>query len=114
MEGLPIDLQYLPEDKQRENDPDIRRMLIDTIMLLAATSKGRQVLKEKNSYVILRELHKWEKDLQARTACENLLQVLIGDEPAASMQNLLKVQIPPHVEQHLLLQDEEQQQQRTD
>ncbi|XP_078729669.1 protein HGH1 homolog isoform X1 [Lampetra fluviatilis] len=109
MEGLPIDLQYLPEDKQRENDPDIRRMLIDAIMLLAATSKGRQVLKEKNAYVILRELHKWEEDLQARTACENLLQVLIGDEPESSMQNLLKVQIPPHVEQQLLRQDEDQQ-----
>lgn len=34
LSGLPIDLQYLPEDKQRETDPDIRRMLIDAIMLV--------------------------------------------------------------------------------
>ena len=32
MEMLPEDLQYLPEDKQREPDPDIRKMLIETLM----------------------------------------------------------------------------------
>uniref|UniRef100_UPI00398F5766 protein HGH1 homolog n=1 Tax=Pristiophorus japonicus TaxID=55135 RepID=UPI00398F5766 len=30
---LPIDLQYLPEDKQREQDPDIRKMLLEAINL---------------------------------------------------------------------------------
>lgn len=28
---LPIDLQYLSEDKTREEDPDIRRMLIEAL-----------------------------------------------------------------------------------
>ena len=32
MEQLPEDLQYLPETKQREPDPDIRKMLIETLM----------------------------------------------------------------------------------
>ena len=31
-ERLPLDLQYLPDDKRRESDPDIRKMLIETIM----------------------------------------------------------------------------------
>lgn len=35
--GLPVDLQYLPPDKQREPDADIRKMLIEAIMLV---SKG--------------------------------------------------------------------------
>ncbi|KQK84927.1 maestro heat-like repeat-containing protein family member 1-like protein [Amazona aestiva] len=35
MERLPPDLQYLPPDKQREEEPDIRRMLLEAIMLLA-------------------------------------------------------------------------------
>jgi hypothetical protein len=34
MEKLPEDLQYLPPDKEREDDPDIRIMLIETLMLV--------------------------------------------------------------------------------
>ena len=32
MEKLPPDLQYLDENKQREADPDIRRMLLDSLL----------------------------------------------------------------------------------
>ena len=32
MEGLPEDLQYLGDDKKREDDPDIRKMLIESVM----------------------------------------------------------------------------------
>lgn len=28
-EKLPIDLQYLPDDKTRDDDPDIRKMLLE-------------------------------------------------------------------------------------
>lgn len=31
MDKLPLDLQYLPDDKQREQDPDMRRMLVEAI-----------------------------------------------------------------------------------
>lgn len=34
MDKLPEDLQYLPPDKQREEDPDIRIMLIETLILV--------------------------------------------------------------------------------
>lgn len=32
MEQLPDDLQYLPDDKVRDDDPDIRKMCIEAIM----------------------------------------------------------------------------------
>ena len=32
MEALPLDLQYLTDDKERESDPDIRKMLVESIM----------------------------------------------------------------------------------
>ena len=32
MDQLPLDLQYLPEDKKREPDEDIRLMLIETLL----------------------------------------------------------------------------------
>ncbi|XP_029008004.1 protein HGH1 homolog isoform X2 [Betta splendens] len=100
-EGLPVDLQYLPEDKKREEDPDIRKMLLETLLLLTATKAGRQVLKEKNVYPVIRELHRWEKDVHVAAACEKLVQVLIGDEPEQGMENLMEVEIPEDVEQKL-------------
>jgi hypothetical protein len=33
-EQLPIDLQYLPSDKQRESDRDIQQILLETILLV--------------------------------------------------------------------------------
>lgn len=29
-----MDLQYLPEDKRREEDPGIRKMLLETLLLV--------------------------------------------------------------------------------
>jgi hypothetical protein len=34
MDKLPEDLQYLPPDKEREQDADIRIMLIETLMMV--------------------------------------------------------------------------------
>ncbi|KAM3838559.1 protein HGH1 homolog [Vipera latastei] len=101
MERLPLDLQYLPADKQREPEADIRKMLLETLLLLTATKPGRLLVREKGTYFVLRELHKWEGDRGVRAACEKLIQVLIGDEPEAGMENLLEVKIPPEVEQQL-------------
>ncbi|XP_019716056.1 protein HGH1 homolog [Hippocampus comes] len=100
-EGLPVDLQYLPEDKKREEDPDIRKMLLETLMLLTATKDGRRTMKDKNVYVIMREFHRWEKDPRVTTACEKLVEVLIGDEPEQGMENLLEVNIPDDVQEKL-------------
>ena len=36
MEKLPVDLQYLPPDKQREEDPDLRLMLIEAVTQVTA------------------------------------------------------------------------------
>lgn len=101
MDRLPVDLQYLPSDKQREPDADIRKMLIEAIMLLTATASGRQQVRDQGAYLILRELHTWEPEPDVRLACEKLIQVLIGDEPEHGMENLLEVQVPEDVEQQL-------------
>ena len=31
-DSFPLDLQYLPDDKERESDPDIRRMLLESLL----------------------------------------------------------------------------------
>nr|XP_004656370.1 protein HGH1 homolog [Jaculus jaculus] len=110
MDRLPVDLQYLPSDKQREPDANIRKMLIEAIMLLTATAPGRQQVREQGAYLILRELHSWEPEPDVQVACEKLIQVLIGDEPEPGMENLLEVQVPEDVEQQLKQLDENEQQ----
>uniref|UniRef100_G3VYZ2 Protein HGH1 homolog n=2 Tax=Sarcophilus harrisii TaxID=9305 RepID=G3VYZ2_SARHA len=111
MDRLPMDLQYLPPDKEREPDAEIRKMLIETIMLLTATAPGRKLVKDQGAYLVLRELHTWEPNPEVRLACEKLIQVLIGDEPEAGMENLLEVTVPPDVEQRLQQLDQQEQQQ---
>ncbi|XP_060925642.1 protein HGH1 homolog [Limanda limanda] len=100
-EGLPVDLQYLPEDKKREESAGIRKMLLETLLLLTATKDGRLTLREKNVYPIMREYHKWEKDVHIAATIEKVIQVLIGDEPETGMENLMELEIPEDVEKKL-------------
>lgn len=109
MERLPVDLQYLPQDKQRDPDADIRKMLIEAIMLLTATAPGRKQVRDQGAYLILRELHNWEPEPDVRVTCEKLIQVLIGDEPEHGMENLLEVQVPEDIERQLQQQDRQEQ-----
>lgn len=96
---------------------------------LTATKAGRRVVRERGTYVVLRELHRWEQDPAALAACEKLIQVrkrrvlgeaagsggvpdpepsfpswdkvLIGDEPGPGMENLLEVNVPEELEKEL-------------
>lgn len=100
-EGLPLDLQYLPEDKQREEDPDLRKMLLETLLLLCATARGRCSLKAKQVYPLMREFHSWETNADVKSSAEKLIQVLIGEEPERGMENLMELKIPEDVEKQL-------------
>uniref|UniRef100_H2XPW1 Uncharacterized LOC100176935 n=1 Tax=Ciona intestinalis TaxID=7719 RepID=H2XPW1_CIOIN len=98
---LPLDLQYLPSDKQREDDPDVRVILVEALTLLCATQSGRAYVKAKNTYVIMRELYRWETEndnTDVAETCEKLVQILISDEPEDGRENLLTCDIP---EEHL-------------
>ncbi|XP_037566124.1 protein HGH1 homolog [Dermacentor silvarum] len=97
MEKLPLDLQYLGNDKQREGSPEIRQMLIEAITQLCATKKCREHIKNSGAYYVLRELHKTESCRPVVVACENLVDILISDEPEPGMENLKDVDIPEHL-----------------
>ncbi|NXS23264.1 HGH1 protein, partial [Mystacornis crossleyi] len=68
---------------------------------LTATKAGRTQLRSRGSYLVLRQLHAWEKDPEVLSACHKLIQVLIGDEPEAGMENLLEVAVPEELERRL-------------
>nr|CAG4651117.1 EOG090X08WK [Simocephalus serrulatus]SVE94340.1 EOG090X08WK [Simocephalus serrulatus] len=94
---LPIDLQYLSEDKTREQDPDIRKMLLEALTQLCATKSGREYLRAKNTYVILRELHKWEKDANVLAVLEHLVNIIIRYEHEIGHDNLKDVEVPEDI-----------------
>uniref|UniRef100_T1J2M5 Protein HGH1 homolog n=1 Tax=Strigamia maritima TaxID=126957 RepID=T1J2M5_STRMM len=93
MFSLPLELQYLGDTKQRDSNSSVRKIILEALTQLCATRRGRNIMKEKNVYLILRELHKWEKVPSVKLTCENIVQILISDEPPSEFENLKNVEI---------------------
>ncbi|XP_018790921.1 PREDICTED: protein HGH1 homolog [Bactrocera latifrons] len=108
---LPLELQYLPETKTREEDPDLRKMLLESLLQLCATKRYREVLRSKGVYEILREYHKWEakfgKDAECLLACENVVDILIKKEEEIGLDNYKDVQVPTDVAEKFVKEDNE-------
>ena len=49
----------------------------------------------------MREYHQWEKEPSLMQPCEDLIQILIGDEPEPGMENLQEVTIPDKIAKSL-------------
>jgi len=98
IEKLPLDLQYLDDDKKMEEDPDLRKMLLEALTQLCAKRHGREHLRDKNTYIILRELHKQEKNREVLLAAENIIDILIKTEEEIQIENYKEVEVPS---QHL-------------
>lgn len=100
-EKFPMDLQFLGSDKQREPDADIRVILLESLAQLCATRNGRNYLRGKGTYEILRELHKFENSLngdpRALRACEDVVDILIRTEDEIAHDNLKHLEIPDDV-----------------
>lgn len=98
---LPMDLQFLGADKQREPDADIRVILLESLAQLCATRNGRNYLRDKGAYEILRELHKFENssegDPRSLRACEDVVDILIRTEEEIVHDNLKHLEIPDDV-----------------
>ena len=64
---------------------------------MCASQHGRLYLRDKNTYLILRELDNWEKDETITETIQNIISILIADEPAPGMENLDELEIPAEV-----------------
>jgi hypothetical protein len=67
--------------------------------ILSSRKDCRAYVKEKNTYVITRELYNWEKDELVKETCEKLVNILISDEPEPGLENLHEVVIPDSLSQ---------------
>ncbi|KAI8802565.1 hypothetical protein BJ742DRAFT_536913 [Cladochytrium replicatum] len=82
MGGMPDELQLLEDDKTREPDIKIRRILLETLLLLATTRHGRDVMRRRKVYPIMKTLHLAERDEVVLAHIENLVNLLMRDEGA--------------------------------
>ncbi|KAJ1796745.1 Protein hgh1 [Coemansia sp. RSA 2399] len=80
MEHMPEEVQFLGDDKKRESDPRLRATLLEAVNLLCTTYDGREVLRAKKIYPILREMHKAETDETCLDLSYRAVQLLLGDE----------------------------------
>jgi len=97
IEKLPVDLQYLDEDKKIETDVDIKTMLLEGLTQLCATKAGRVFMREQNVYVVLRQFHKVEEDRVCLLAAENIIDILIKTEEEINLDNYKDVIVPDDV-----------------
>ncbi|KAI8819968.1 uncharacterized protein EV422DRAFT_93723, partial [Fimicolochytrium jonesii] len=91
MEGMPDDLQLLPSTKTREPDPKLRTALVETLLLLTQTRKGRDILRAKKVYPVIRNLHAAEQDDGVQDVVERLVQMIMRDEEGEDVRD---VQMP--------------------
>jgi len=69
---------YSSPGKTRESNPDIRAMLVDCVLLLTATKFGREKLRTKKVYPIIREYDKVEENDSIKNNMFNIVNVLVG------------------------------------
>eukprot|EP00039_Didymoeca_costata_P007176 m.97062 g.97062 ORF g.97062 m.97062 type:complete len:377 (-) comp13575_c0_seq5:40-1170(-) len=95
MDGMPDELQYQPEDKEREADADLRKLLIECLFQLCSTKEARKIMRDKKVYPVLRELHKWEPEEDVQNRCEEVVQLLITpEEEDKRPDDFRKLEIP--------------------
>ncbi|ORY63231.1 uncharacterized protein BCR38DRAFT_458435 [Pseudomassariella vexata] len=74
------DLQLLAPDKSRDPDPNIIQTHVETLLLLATTREGRELMRDIQVYPIIRETHLRVDHEGVREACDRLVQLLKADE----------------------------------
>jgi len=79
-EGMLEDLQLLPADKKREEDMEIIKTHLETLLLLTTTREGRDIMRRNKVYPIVRAAHEHLENEGVREACDRFVQVIMRDE----------------------------------
>ncbi|KAI6014064.1 hypothetical protein BKA83DRAFT_4353645 [Pisolithus microcarpus] len=79
-EKLPPALQFLPPTKKREPDPVLRLTHVETLLLLCTTRWGREYMRTRGVYEIVRGAHLEEAVDKVSEHMERLVQLIKGEE----------------------------------
>ncbi|KAL4402172.1 Protein Hgh1 [Malassezia pachydermatis] len=100
-ESLPEACQLVDEDKPREKDSALRLMLIESLLLLCTSHYGRECLRKRGAYIVVREAHLAEPKEQITEAIVRLVNLLQREESESSKNDTepMDVQVPDADEQ---------------
>ena len=74
-------LQFLEADKKREPDTFTVTILLDALLLLCTTREGRDHLRRRQTYPIIRQLHLDLHSIEdVSECCEKIVNMLMRDE----------------------------------
>ncbi|WFC99576.1 Protein hgh1 [Malassezia yamatoensis] len=85
-EDLPTVCQLVPEDKPREPDAALRLMLIECLLLLCTSLYGRECLRQRGVYIVVREAHLAEDNEAITEAIARLVNLLKREESDATQR----------------------------
>ena len=80
MDGLPDELLFLEPDKKREENAQVRLILVEILLILCSTRECRAILRERKVYTIVQKCHLVEKDEEVIDTIDRLVQFLMRDE----------------------------------
>lgn len=68
----------------REPSEDVQYTLLECLVLLSSSQVGRNVLREKSAYYVVRELHLATKNAELAAICENFVNMVMRGDPNAN------------------------------
>lgn len=93
-ESLPDACQLVDENKPREKDSALRLMLVECLLLLCTSHYGRESLRQRGAYIVVREAHLQEEKEQISEAIVRLVNLLKRDESDSSMKDQQDIELP--------------------
>ncbi|ODV84865.1 hypothetical protein CANARDRAFT_176299 [[Candida] arabinofermentans NRRL YB-2248] len=84
--NLPDELQLLDQDKKTEPLYDLIAVHLESLLLICVSREGREYLRSKSTYPIIREIHKTIPDNEelCLELCERVVNMLMRDEPPSA------------------------------
>ncbi len=76
---LPV-LQYLDPDVEREQDSQIRLLILETLLLMTPTKASRDLMRGCGVYPVIKHLHLDETDEACIEAVERIVDMLMREE----------------------------------
>eukprot|EP01117_Protostelium_nocturnum_P008057 TRINITY_DN2868_c0_g1_i2.p1 TRINITY_DN2868_c0_g1~~TRINITY_DN2868_c0_g1_i2.p1 ORF type:complete len:385 (-),score=165.51 TRINITY_DN2868_c0_g1_i2:30-1184(-) len=87
VEGAFTELKNPPKSSTREKSAECRKLILKSLVMISSQKIGRQLLKDKKVYPIIREAEKIEEDEKVKEEMYTLVDIIIGEEDNPTNKN---------------------------
>jgi len=91
MQGMHSSLHnvIINSNKARESDREVRKTLVEILVLLSGIKESREVLRKQKAYPIIREAEKPEGDEEIVTTMHNFVQLLMFTDDMPTLEEMM-------------------------